>query len=128
MQEVQKIQKVLIVDDAKLMRNIIKRTIQESFNNVHFIEATNGKDAVELYKKEAPGLVTMDITMEQMNGLEAAKDILAFDQKAKIIVVTAMGQEKLLKECIKAGIDDFIVKPFSKERVHASITKVLQKN
>jgi len=121
-------QKVLIVDDAKLMRNIIKRTIEESFSDVQFIEATNGKEAVELYKKESPGLVTMDITMEQKNGLEAAKDILAFDRSAKIIVVTAMGQEKLLNECIKAGIKDFIVKPFSKERVHASITRALQKN
>ncbi|HEX9934121.1 MAG TPA: response regulator [bacterium] len=121
-------QKVLIVDDAKLMRNIIKRTIEESFSDVQFIEATNGKEAVELYKKESPGLVTMDITMEQKNGLEAAKDILAFDRSAKIIVVTAMGQERLLNECIKAGIKDFIVKPFSKERVHASITRALQKN
>ena len=120
--------KVLIVDDAKLMRNIIKKTIQESFSTVHFIEATNGKEAVDLYKKEAPNLVTMDITMEEMNGLEAAKDILAFDQSAKIIMVTAMGQEKLMNECIKAGIEDFIVKPFSKARIYASISRILQKN
>ena len=121
-------QKVLIVDDARLMRNIIKSTITESFGKVLFIEASNGREAIEMYKKESPGLVTMDITMEEKNGLEAAKDIMAFDQNAKIIMVTAMGQEKLLNECIKAGIEDFIVKPFSKARIYASISRILQKN
>jgi len=121
-------QKVLIVDDARLMRNIIKSTITESFGKVLFIEASNGREAIEMYKKESPGLVTMDITMEEKNGLEAAKDIKAFDQSAKIIMVTAMGQEKLMNECIKAGIEDFIVKPFSKARIYASISRILQKN
>jgi two-component system chemotaxis response regulator CheY len=120
--------KVLIVDDAKLMRNILKTTIQEGFGDVQFIEAADGEQAVELYKKESPGLVTMDITMEQKNGLDAARDILAFDKNAKIIVVTAMGQEKLLRDCIQAGIQDFIVKPFLKERVRAAVSRVLQKN
>jgi len=121
-------QKVLIVDDARLMRNIIKSTITESFGKVLFNEASNGREAIEMNKKESPGLVTMDITMEEKNGLEAAKDIKAFDQSAKIIMVTAMGQEKLMNECIKAGIEDFIVKPFSKARIYASISRILQKN
>jgi two-component system, chemotaxis family, chemotaxis protein CheY len=118
--------KILIVDDAKLMRNVIKSTLQERESH-EIIEAQNGREAVALYKEHRPDLVTMDITMEQQNGLEAAMEILDFDRSAKIIMVTAIGQEKMLTACINAGVTDYIVKPFAKERILSSITKALQK-
>jgi two-component system chemotaxis response regulator CheY len=116
--------KILIVDDAKLMRNIIRTALQEN-GNFKIVEAQNGKDAVILYKKEKPDIVTMDITMEEKNGVDAAKEILEFDPDAKIIMVTSLGQEKLLQECVKAGVSDYIVKPFSKERITSSVLNSL---
>lgn len=119
--------KILIVDDAKLMRNIIKKTLLEDQEYTIF-EADNGMDAVESYKTIQPDLVTMDMTMEHKNGLDAVKDILLFDQYAKIIMITSLGQEKLVQDCIKAGVKDFIVKPFTRERVQKTVSKVLQLN
>ncbi|NQT24963.1 response regulator [candidate division KSB1 bacterium] len=111
---------IMIVDDARLMRNIIKNSIQEDSDH-RILEAENGHQAVELYKKEKPDIVTMDITMEEKNGVEAAKEILEYDSNAKIIMVTSLGQEKLLQECIEAGVSDYIVKPFTKERIISSV-------
>ena len=117
--------KVLIVDDAKLMRTIIKTTLK-GLTDFTFFEAENGNDAVELYKATNPDLVTMDITMDFKNGVEAAAEIKQLDPDAKIIMVTAMGQEKMLKECIAIGVSDFIVKPFDKERIVAAVKNVLK--
>lgn len=117
--------KVLVVDDARIMRNILKKTIKEKFNDFHIIEAKDGQDAVDLFKKEQPHLITMDITMERKNGLDAAREILKIDNKAKIIMVTSMGQEKMLSECVQVGVRDYIVKPFSKERILSSISTAL---
>lgn len=116
--------KILIVDDAKLMRNMIKGAL-ETQEGYTFLESENGDAAVELYKATKPDLVTMDITMDIKNGVDAAKEILKFDPKAKIIMITALGQESYLKECIGAGVRDFIVKPFIGERIVSAITKVL---
>ncbi len=118
--------KILIVDDAKLMRNVIKNTLLEH-EPYEILEAQNGKEAVALYKEHRPDLVTMDITMEYQNGFEAAKEILDFDRTARIIMVTAVGQEKMLTACIGVGVTDYIVKPFAKERILSSVTKALQK-
>jgi len=117
--------KVLVVDDARIMRNILKKTIKEKFNDFHIIEAKDGQDAIDLFKKEQPHLVTMDITMERKNGLDAAKEILKIDNNAKIIMVTSLGQEKMLSECVQVGVRDYIVKPFSKERILSSISTAL---
>jgi len=117
--------KVLIADDAKIMRNILKNTITEQYSDSHIIEAGNGQEAVDLYKKEKPHIVTMDITMDQKNGLDAAREILAMDKNAKIVMVTSLGQEKILSECVQAGVQDYIVKPFSKERILSSISHAL---
>ena len=119
--------KILIVDDAKLMRNIITKALLEDQEYTIF-EADNGMDAVESYKANQPDLVTMDLTMEQKNGLDATRDILSFDQHAKIIIVTSFGQEKLVEDCIKAGVKDFIVKPFTKEHIRTTVSRVLQSN
>jgi len=112
--------KIMIVDDARLMRNIIRNALLEN-GDFKILEATNGKEAVELYKTEQPDLVTMDITMEEKNGVQAAREILEFDPNAKIIMVTSLGQEKLLQECVEAGVSDYIVKPFTKERITSSV-------
>ena len=117
--------KILIADDAKLMRDIIQHVLTE-IGQFEIIIAHNGKDAVQLYKKHNPDLVTMDITMEEKNGLEATQEILEFDKAAKIIVVTALGQEKLLNACLSTGARDFIVKPFTRERILSAIRNCLE--
>jgi two-component system, chemotaxis family, chemotaxis protein CheY len=116
--------KILIVDDAKLMRSMIKNAVKD-LPGILMLEAANGDEAVELFKATKPDLVTMDITMEYKNGVDAAKEILKTDPSAKIIMVTALGQENLLKECIEMGVKDFIVKPFTPDRIKSAVTKVL---
>ena len=116
--------KLLIVDDAKLMRGMIKNTFK-NVPDIAILEADNGEDAIQLYNATKPNLVTMDITMDFKNGVEASREILANYPDAKIIMITALGQENLLKECIDLGVKDFIVKPFSKERLLSAVSKVL---
>jgi two-component system chemotaxis response regulator CheY len=88
-------------------------------------EAPNGIKAVELYKKEKPDVVTMDITMPDMDGIEAVKAIKAFDPTAKVIMCSAMGQQTMVMDAIRAGAKDFIVKPFQPDRVLEAIRKVV---
>jgi two-component system chemotaxis response regulator CheY len=116
--------KVLIVDDATFMRMMIKNIIsKEGFEVVG--EAENGKQAVDLYFETKPDLVTMDITMPEMDGIEAAKAIISKAPEAKIIMCSAMGQQSMVMEAIQAGAKDFIVKPFQPDRVIQALTKVL---
>jgi len=116
--------KIMIVDDARLMRNIIKGILLEELDCT-VIEARDGAEAVELYKEHSPDVVTMDVTMERQDGVQAAKDILSYDSRANILVVTSMGQEKLLKECLEAGVRDFIIKPFSRDRIKTAVNRAL---
>lgn len=116
--------KVLIVDDAAFMRMMIKDILEK--NGFEVVgEANNGIKAVELFKKESPDVVTMDITMPDMDGIEAVKKIREIDPKAKIIMCSAMGQQTMVMDAIKAGARDFIVKPFQPDRVLEAINKVL---
>jgi two-component system chemotaxis response regulator CheY len=116
--------KVLIVDDAAFMRMMIKDILEK--NGFEIIgEANNGIKAVELYKKERPDVVTMDITMPDMDGIEAVKAIKAFDPTAKVIMCSAMGQQTMVMDAIRAGARDFIVKPFQADRVLEAIKKVV---
>lgn len=116
--------KVLIVDDAAFMRMMIKDILEK--NGFEVVgEANNGVKAVELYKKENPDVVTMDITMPDMDGIEAVKAIKAFDANAKVIMCSAMGQQTMVMDAIRAGARDFIVKPFQADRVLEAIRKVL---
>ena len=119
--------KVLVVDDAKLMRGMIKNSFKD-VPDTSLLEADNGEDAIQLYQATKPDVVTMDITMDYKNGVEASREILKRDPEAKIIMVTALGQENLLKECIDLGVKDFIVKPFTKERLLSAVGKVLNVN
>lgn len=116
--------KVLIVDDAAFMRMMLKDILTKNGYEIAG-EAPNGIKAVELYKSEKPDVVTMDITMPEMDGIQAVKQIKAFDPNAKVIMCSAMGQQAMVMEAIKSGARDFIVKPFQPERVLEALKKVL---
>lgn len=116
---------VLIVDDAKFLREKLKEIFENSGFSV-VGEAENGLEAVELYKKLKPDIVTMDITMPKMNGVEAVKMIKELYPKAKIIMCSAIGQQKMVVEAIEAGAKDFIVKPFDEFRVLEAVKHVLK--
>ena len=116
--------KLLIVDDAAFMRLSI-RNMLEKYDIEIVGEAENGAIAIEMYKELHPDIVTMDITMPEMSGLDALKAIKAFDSQAKVIMVTAMGQEGIVKEAIMSGAKTFIVKPFKEEFLYKTISKVL---
>lgn len=116
--------KVLIVDDAAFMRMMIKDILVKNGFEISG-EAPNGLKAVELYKAEKPDVVTLDITMPEMDGIQALKEIRAYDPGSKVIMCSAMGQQAMVMEAIKSGAKDFIVKPFQSERVLEAIKKVL---
>ena len=116
--------KLLIVDDAAFMRLTI-RTMLQKYEIEVIGEAVNGAIGVEMYKQLHPDVVTMDITMPEMSGIEALKAIKAFDPQAKVIMVSAMGQEGMVKEAIISGAKTFIVKPFKEEFFYQTICKVI---
>ena len=113
---------ILICDDAAFMRMMLKDIlVKEGYEVVG--EAVNGADGVEKYNSLKPDLVTMDITMPEMDGIAALKAIRANDASAKVIMCSAMGQQAMVVESIQAGARDFIVKPFQKDRVIEAIKK-----
>jgi two-component system chemotaxis response regulator CheY len=115
--------RVLIVDDAAFMRMLLKDIITKAGYEVAG-EAANGIEAVEKYKELKPDVVTMDITMPEMDGITAIKKIREIDPNAKIIVCSAMGQQAMVIEAIQAGAKDFIVKPFQHSRVVEALQKL----
>lgn len=116
--------KVLIVDDAKFMRMTLSKILTNSGHEI-IGEAENGAEAITLFRTLQPDLVTMDITMPEMNGIEALKEIKKEFPQSKIIMCSAMGQQKMVVEAIEAGAKDFIVKPFDETRVSDAINRVL---
>lgn len=115
--------RVLIVDDAAFMRIKLKDILEK--NNYEVAgEAENGLEAIEKYKELSPDIVTMDITMPEMDGVEALKVIREHDPSAKILMCSAMGQQSMVMDAIRAGAVDFIVKPFDTERVIHALDKV----
>lgn len=116
--------KVLIVDDAAFMRKTLALIFQQNGYEVGG-EAENGAQALTRYKELKPDLVTMDITMPEMDGIQAVKAIKAFDPDCKIIVISAMGQESLVREAVLSGAKGFIVKPFKEDVVISTAKKVL---
>ncbi|SDM27456.1 response regulator [Sediminibacillus halophilus] len=115
---------VLVTDDAAFMRLQLKDILGKIGLEV-IGEATNGQEAVEKYKELQPDLVTMDITMPEMNGVEALQAIKQLDEDANVVMCSAMGQQAMVVEAIKAGAKDFIVKPFTAERIEAALQKFL---
>lgn len=114
--------KILIVDDAIFMRMKLKDILESNGYEV-VAEAQDGREAIEKYQTEKPDLVTMDITMPEMDGVSALKEIKKIDPNATIIMCSAMGQQAMVMEAIQAGAVDFIVKPFDTERVIKSLEK-----
>lgn len=116
--------KIMIVDDAAFMRMMIKNSLTSN-GYTNLIEAADGKQALETYQAEKPDLVIMDITMPNMDGIEALQAIKAADSNAKIVMCSAMGQEAMVVDAIRYGALDFIVKPFKPDRILQTVQKVL---
>ncbi|MCT8139832.1 response regulator [Anaerobacillus sp. CMMVII] len=116
--------KILIVDDAAFMRMMIKDILTKNGFEIAG-EANDGAQAIEKYKELSPDLVTMDITMPEMDGITALKEIKKFDPNAKVIMCSAMGQQAMVIDAIQAGAKDFIVKPFQADRVIEAIKKTI---
>ncbi|MCK4643118.1 response regulator [bacterium] len=117
--------KVLIADDAIFMRTMIRDILEKNGYEV-VGEASTGKEAVEKYQRLQPDMVTMDIVMPGMGGIEAVKAIMKIDPNAKILMCSAMGQKALVIEAIQAGAKDFVVKPFQPSSVIEAITRILE--
>ncbi len=115
---------VLIADDAAFMRMMIKKILTEAGYEIAG-EAENGSVAVAKYRELKPDLTTMDITMPEMDGIAALKEIRSIDPDAKVVMCSAMGQQTMVIESIQAGARDFIVKPFQPDRVLEAIQKAL---
>jgi len=116
--------RIMVVDDAAFMRMMIKDILSKNGYEV-VAEAENGAKAVEKYHEVRPDLTTMDITMPELDGISALKQIRAIDSSAKVIMCSAMGQQSMVIEAIQAGARDFIVKPFQPDRVLEAIRKVV---
>lgn len=116
--------RILIVDDAAFMRMMLKDILSKNGYEVAG-EAENGQKAIEKYRELTPDLVIMDITMPEVDGIEAVKKIKAEDPSAKVVMCSAMGQQAMVIEAIQAGARDFIVKPFQADRVLEAVKKVL---
>ena len=117
-------QTVLVCDDAIFMRTMISDILAQSGYEV-VGEAETGVQAVEKYKQLKPDLVTMDIVMPDLGGIEAVREIIKFDPAARILMCSAMGQQALVVEAIQAGARDFVVKPFQPSRVLEAVQRVL---
>lgn len=118
-----KMAKILVVDDASFMRMRMTKLLTD--NGFEVDEAENGADAVSKYQNEKPDLVLMDITMPIMDGIEALKKIKEADANANVIMCSAIGQQAMVIEALKAGAKDFIVKPFQPDRIMESVKRVL---
>lgn len=111
--------KILICDDSILARKQLKDAINSFCKNVSFIEAKNGAEAVEFYKTEAPSITFLDIVMPEKTGTEALEEIMSFDNKALVIIVSSVGTQDQLKTAIQIGAKDFIQKPFDQYQIQS---------
>ena len=116
---------ILIVDDVAFMRMVIKNILTKEGYEIAG-EASDGKQAVEMYNELKPALVLLDITMPEMDGIEALKKIIAADPSAKVVMCSALGQSSMVIEAIQAGARDYIVKPFQPDRVIEAVQKSLK--
>ncbi|REE91536.1 two-component system chemotaxis response regulator CheY [Paenibacillus taihuensis] len=116
--------KIMVVDDAAFMRKMIKEILTEGGHEV-IGEAADGVEAISVYKSCNPDLVTMDITMPEMDGIAAVKALKQLNSEIKVIMCSAMGQQAMVLDAITAGALDFVVKPFQKDRVLEAVRKLL---
>ncbi len=113
--------KILLVDDAAFMRMRCSKLLTE--HGFEVAEAENGQEAIAMYQSYQPDLVLMDITMPVMDGITATREIKNIDPDAKVVMVSALGQQTMVIEAIKAGAKDFVVKPFEPEKILATVRK-----
>lgn len=116
--------KVLIVDDANFMQITLEKVLQLGSHQV-VGKANNGIEAIQLYKETKPEIVLLDITMPEMDGIETISEIMKMDPEAKVIMCSAMGQQKIVVKAIELGAKDFIVKPFDESKVLETVDRVL---
>ena len=114
----------MIVDDATVMRIRLRDIIEPKYKVV--AEASNGQEAIDLYARHQPDFVTLDITMQLKNGIEALEEIMNSHPDAQIVIVSAVGQKKMVFDAISKGAKDFIIKPFDADRVLASIDRLFE--
>ena len=117
--------RIITTDDAPIIRLMIKDILVECGKYDVVAECANGREAVEKYKELKPDLVTMDIVMPEMDGIQALEEILKFDPNAKVVMVTAIDQRDSLMKAIRLGATDYIVKPFEADRVMSAVQKAL---
>ena len=117
---------VLIVDDSKFTRIKLKSMLEKNGYEVTG-EAEDGRQAVDMCKELKPAIVTMDITMPEMDGLSSLKQIMDLNTGAKVVMISALGQKQKVLECIKAGAKDFIIKPFEPDKVVTVLNRVMEK-
>jgi two-component system chemotaxis response regulator CheY len=116
--------RVLVVDDAAFMRKMVSDALTKGGHEV-VGEGANGEEAVQRYQELQPELTTLDITMPEMDGLAALKEIISLDPGAKVIMCSALGQESKVLEAVKSGAKDFVVKPFQPDRILDAAAKAL---
>ncbi|GJQ58723.1 MAG: response regulator [Candidatus Scalindua sp. AMX11] len=117
--------KVLVVDDASVVRLMMKKVLKEGgFEIVG--EATNGREAITQFKELHPDIVTMDMVMPDADGIQATREIVAFDKNAKVVMVSGIEQKEMLMKAIQAGASSYIVKPFDADRVILTLNEVLE--
>ena len=114
---------ILVVDDAAFMRMMIRDILAKEGYAIQ--EAVNGRDAVKKYEELRPDLVTLDVTMPEMDGLEALAAIRKIDEHARVLMVSAMGQQALIVQALEAGATDFLIKPFQPAKVLETVRKCL---
>lgn len=118
----------VVTDDAMFMRTLLRKMLEQNEEFEVLGEAANGFEAIEAAKKFKPDVMTLDITMPEMDGIHAVPEILKVSPSTRIIMVTAMGQQSMVIEAIKLGAKDFVIKPFEKSRVYQAIRNVLSQS
>lgn len=116
--------KIMIVDDAVFMRKVIRDLLAKN-NYTDVVEASDGIEATTVYSENFPDLVIMDITMPSQDGIETIKEMMKIDPNANILMCSAMGQEAMVREAIKLGAKDFVVKPFKPDRMILAVERLL---
>ncbi|MDA7978637.1 MAG: response regulator [Pirellulales bacterium] len=115
--------KLIVTDDAMIIREMIKDAVSEDGWQVA-AEATNGQEAIDRYAETRPDAVTLDLVMPEFDGLHALRGIMELDPDARVLVVSALDQKEILKDALRLGAKDFIVKPFQKDRLVGALNKV----
>ncbi|MFA8341483.1 MAG: response regulator [Rhodothermaceae bacterium] len=117
--------KVMVVDDAGIVRSMLKKFLTNGGHEI-ICEAGNGVEAIEKYKEFKPELVTMDMSMPEMGGITAVEKIKEFDPRARIIMISAINQKELIVKALKAGVINYIIKPFDEEKLNSTIKETLE--